>query len=38
MHPQKYFTLNFLSMKYFLSKNFRTTVIKLEEAKEPLRP
>ena len=26
MHPRKYFTLNFLSMKYFLSKNFRTTV------------
>ena len=22
MHPRKYFTLNFLSMKYFLSKNF----------------
>ena len=27
MHQRKYFTLNFLSMKYFLSKNFRTTVI-----------
>ena len=26
MHLQKYFTLNFLSMKFFLSKKFRTTV------------
>ena len=26
MHPRKYFILNFLSMKYFLSKNFQTTV------------
>ena len=26
MHQRKYFTLNFLLMKYFLSKNFRTTV------------
>ena len=26
MHQRKYFSLNFLSMKYFLSKNFRTTV------------
>ena len=27
MHPQKYFNLNFLSMKYFVSKNLRTTVV-----------
>ena len=27
MHPQNHFTLNFLSMKYFLSKIFRTTVV-----------
>ena len=27
MYPQKYFTLNFLSMKYFLLKNFRTRVL-----------
>ena len=26
MYPRKYFTLNFLWMKYFLSNNFRTTV------------
>ena len=26
MHQLKYFTLNFLSMKYFLLKNFQTTV------------
>ena len=26
MHQRKYFTSNFLSMKYFLSKIFRTTV------------
>ena len=26
MYPRKYFTLNFLSMKYFLSKTFQTTV------------
>ena len=27
MHQRKYFTLNFFSMKYFLSKNFQTTVV-----------
>ena len=26
MHQRKYFTLNFLLMKYFLPKIFRTTV------------
>ena len=26
MYPQKYFTLNLLSMKYFLSNNFQTMV------------
>ena len=26
MYPRKYFTLNFLSRKYFLLKNFRTMV------------
>ena len=26
MHQRKHFTLNFLSMKYFLLKSFQTTV------------
>ena len=26
LYPQKYFTLNFLLTKYFLLKNFQTTV------------
>ena len=33
MHQRKNFTSNFLSMKYYLSKNFRTTVCCTKHAK-----